>query len=291
MGASEIIMMMNKGIRVALIGAVVMFATGVRADGASARDLAETIAKDHKVTNQDKFHGFDRVVFDFEGHEAWIVSPSCAPRTGKPWTWCMQWAYSFVKRINVPQMLADGYHHVTIDTFGHRMDAEGLRVSAAFQRYLVDKLGFAPKANLIGMSWGGFFSIRYAVNYPDSVGRIFLDAPLLTFYDFAPYGVPEKNAEEMKSWGVDKPADDYMTSPEMPLNMAERLAKLDIPIFMIYAGQDQSVPKGTCDQFVRRVKAVRGDRDFKVRRLQLRGHHPHGVEVDETDIKDFFDGK
>ena len=261
------------------------------ADEASAKALAEAIAKDHKVTNRDKFYGFDRVVFEFEGHEAWIVSPSCAPREGKPWTWCMQWAYSFVKRINVPQMLADGYHHVTIDTFEHRMDAEGLRVSAAFQRYLVEKLGFAKKANLIGMSWGGFFSIRYAVNYPDNVGRIYLDAPLLTFYNFMPNGVPEKAAEEMKSWGVNKPADDYMTSPEMPLNMAERLAKLDIPIFMVYNGQDESVPKGTCDQFVNRVRAVRGERDFNVKLRRLQGHHPHGFELDETPIKDFFDGK
>ena len=36
----------------------------------------------------------------------------------------MQWATAFVPRTNVPQMLNDGFHHVTIDTFRHRMDEE-----------------------------------------------------------------------------------------------------------------------------------------------------------------------
>ena len=31
------------------------------------------------------------------------------------------------------------------------------------------------------MSWGGFFSVRYAAAFPDCVARIYLDAPLLTF--------------------------------------------------------------------------------------------------------------
>ena len=54
-------------------------------------------------------------------------------------------------------------------------------VLAAYQRFLVEELGLAPKANLVGMSWGGFFSTRYAARYPQNVCRIYLDAPLLTF--------------------------------------------------------------------------------------------------------------
>ena len=61
-----------------------------------------------------------------------------------------------------------------------------LKASAKFQKYLVDELGLAPKADLIGMSWGGFYSTRYAANYPENVDKIYLDAPLLCFWDFYP---------------------------------------------------------------------------------------------------------
>ena len=55
-----------------------------------ANDLAvikATVEKDHKVTAVDKFHGFDRVVFDFDGYEAWVVCPAGETRKGTPWTW------------------------------------------------------------------------------------------------------------------------------------------------------------------------------------------------------------
>ena len=180
-------------------------------------EIREAVSKEHKVLAVDAFHGFNRVIFDFKGHKAWICSPSREPLKGKPWTWTMQWATAYVPRTNVLQMLRGGYHHVTIETFERRMDEKGLEVSADFQRFLVERLGFAPKAYLVGMSWGGFFSVRYAANYPGNVAKIYLDAPLLVFDGF----------------------------------------------------------KG----------------DIKVVKRGMYGHHPHGVEVDETTIKDFFEAK
>ena len=98
----------------ALLSTVIAFANDVA-------EIKAKVEKDHKVVAVDKFHGFDRVVFDFDGYEAWVVCPVGETRKGMPWTWCMQWATAFVPRTNVPQMLRNGYHHVTINTFKHRM--------------------------------------------------------------------------------------------------------------------------------------------------------------------------
>ena len=147
--------------------------------------VAQKIAATKKVLRNDTWYGYNRTVFDFEGHEAWVVSPKCEPAAGLPWTWTMQWAEAYVDRTGVLDLLAKGWHHVTIDTFRHRMDEEGLRISRAFQKFLVEELGFAPKANLVGMSWGGFFSTRYAATFPECVGKIYLDAPLMNFDGFA----------------------------------------------------------------------------------------------------------
>ena len=248
-----------------------------------ANDVAEIrakVEKDHKVIAVDKFHGFDRVKFDFDGYEAWVVCPAGETREGTPWTWTMQWATAFVPRTNVPQMLCDGYHHATIITFARRMDETGLKVSAAFQKFLVEELGFAKKAYLIGMSWGGFFSVRYAATYPENVAKIYLDCPYLNLggcckpLDIGPWA---KN-----------PPENWIDDPRMPINLAKPIADAKIPILLAYGGADDVLaPNLNSDIFSPRFKAACGDIQVIYRKAY--GHHPHGFEESETTIKDFFE--
>ena len=255
--------------------------------------VAQKIAATKKVLRSDIWYGYKRTVFDFEGHEAWVVSPKCEPAAGLPWTWTMQWAEAYVDRTGVLDLLAKGWHHVTIDTFKHRMDEEGLRVSRAFQKFLVEELGFAPKANLVGMSWGGFFSTRYATTFPECVGKIYLDAPLMNFDGFAKVGgTPTENAAKIGPWALSPPEDGvWSDDPRMPVNMADRLAKAGIPILLLYGGQDATVrPAKNCELFAEKFKAAGGNID--IRRRGLYGHHPHGEDPDKTSsIVSFFEAK
>ena len=257
--------------------------------------VAQKIAATKKVLRSDTWYGYKRTVFDFEGHVAWVVSPKCEPAAGLPWTWTMQWAEAYVDRTGVLDLLAKGWHHVTIDTFQHRMDEEGLRASRAFQKFLVEELGFAQKANLVGMSWGGFFSTRYAATFPECVGRIYLDAPLMNFSGFAEAGgsmTPTETAARIGPWASKPPADgDWNADPRMPINMAGRLAQAGIPILLLYGGQDATVPPaGNCELFAERFKAAGGRID--IRRRALYGHHPHGEDPDKTSgIVSFFEAR
>jgi len=257
----------------------------------ATRSLRDKIAAKCKIVKEDEWHGFKRTVFDFEGRDAWVVEPKCAPADGGPWTWTMQWADAFVDRTGVLDLLARGWRHVTIDTFANRMDEEGLRVSRAFQRFLVDELGFAPKANLVGMSWGGFFSVRYANAFPGCVAKIYLDAPLMNFDGFAKTGgTPTENAARIGPWAAMPPeGGKWSDDPRMPVNMAEPLARAAIPVFLLYGGQDQTVPPDlNCETFARRYEAHGGSIEIKKRGLF--GHHPHGLDPDKTGaIVEFFE--
>ena len=259
-----------------------------------ASELSDKIATKYKITGQDAWYGCRRTVFDFEGYEAWVVEPpeGVPVAKGSPWTWTMQWATAYVKRTSVPRLMKErGWRHATVITYKHRMDATGLAISAKFQKYLVDELGFAKKANLIGMSWGGFFSTRYAVTYPENVAKIWLDAPLLCFQDFDPK--TEKADPRRGPWAETAPADGkWSADPRMPLNLAERLAETGIPVYLVYGGQDKSCPPElNAVPFIARFKAAGGEDRLKVLYREYFGHHPHGVDVDEDTIVDFFCGR
>jgi dienelactone hydrolase len=253
----------------------------------AATPLQDKIAKTYKITRTDKWQGYDRAVIDFKGYEAWVVEPKVAPAYGKPWTWTMQWATAFPDRTGAPDMLARGWHHATIITFQHRMDEKGLAISREFQKYLVEELGFNEKASLIGMSWGGFFSTRYANTYPECVRSIYLDAPLLNFAKFGKASSKEAAVKRIGSWG-ENPPEDWNTDPRMPVNMAASLAKAKIPILLIYGGSDKVVERfENCERFLQRFKEAGGD--IIVNNRKLFGHHPHGLDPTNTaQIYEFF---
>lgn len=244
--------------------------------------LAEKVARHHKVIRQDAWFGGRRTVFDFRGYEAWVVEPpeGVAPAAGRPWTWTMQWKTAFVVRSGVPEMLRRGFHHATIDTFALKMDAEGLKISKAFQDYLVKELGFAPKTSLVGMSWGGFFSVRYAATYPESVDRLYLDNPLLDF------GTTFR--DDIGSWNALRPLDgNWTASPEMPVNKAEAIAGAKIPVLLCYGSADTVTrPEVNALPFADRVRRAGGNLRLVCRPLY--GHHPHGMEAGDTTVVDFL---
>ena len=251
-----------------------------------AGKLTEKIAASCPVTGTDTFYGFARTTFEFKGHTAWIVEPSVAVAEGRPWTWTMQWATAFVDRTPALHLLREGWHHVTIDTFSHRMNDEGLAISAAFQKFLVEKLGFSPKACLIGLSWGGFFSTRYTAAHPENVRAIYYDCPLMNFDKFR--DLPQGQlCPDIGVWTNSIPASGWTADPRMPVNMADALAAAKIPVYLVYGGADRVVPpEANCELFLPRFKAAGGC--ITVDRRECYGHHPHGVEQLDTRLAAFF---
>ena len=216
----------------------------------------------------DVWFGFKRHIFQFEGHEAWIVEPEKA-LPGMPWTWCMEWPTAFVKRTGVPELLARGFHHVHIHA-GHFGNDEDQLLFRRFHAYL-NSLGFAAKAHLIGMSFGGLYSFRYAAANPEKVACIYADAPVCSFRNFQcldlvvkPYGLRTER--------------DYDEHPGLPVNLAEKLAR--IPLLLLYGGQDQTVPAAdNAEVLLARLAAVGGHPEVVKRPCY--GHHPHGLDEPE----------
>ncbi|MBQ9771024.1 MAG: alpha/beta fold hydrolase [Lentisphaeria bacterium] len=224
----------------------------------------------------DIWLGFKRHIFDFQGHEAWIVEPETAA-PGTPWTWCMEWPTAFVPRTGVPDLVKKGFHHVHIKAFGHGND-EDQKVFAAFHEYLVG-LGFAKKCGLIGLSFGGLYSCRFAAFHPEKVACIYLDAPLCNFHHF-------QHWELVKDEYSLKNKADLFDLPGLPINLTARLK--DFPILLIYGKADTTVPpEDNCEMLLARLEVQNGSGEVKVIARNAWAHHPHGLD-DTAPIQEFM---
>ena len=146
------------------------------------------------------------------------------------------------------------------------------------------------------MSYGGLFSLRWAAEHPETVGAMYLDAPVcsLSFAadrltERAPQAFLDFNRKEAEKHFVAYNAPDaeaLKNHPKNPLNNYLPIAEAKIPMLVIRSGQDQSViPETNIDVLEERIKAAGGD--IEIIRRDLYGHHPHGLD-DPTPLTSFI---
>lgn len=247
----------------------------------------------------DNWYGFKRHHFTVDGCPAWVVEPE-SPQPDHRWSWTPQWAESFVERVGTIELLKHGFYHAFVDVFKYRCSPKGIEVMNHFQDILVD-MGLSPKANLIGMSWGGFFSLRYAMENPERVQAIYLDAPVCDAADNHPSAL-DRLQTNMELYGMTR--EELEKADCNPINAAQRLVKANIPIFATVSDSDDVViPARNFNRLEKSLKEagatiiplkwgndgiprdkvsndlqnVKGPRVFVYHR-PMWGHHPHGFQ-------------
>ena len=271
------------------VGVAIVTATATVAsvDKTAAEMMASARLADAGVTAQvgAGYAGAKRYTFKFEGYKAYFDEPVAA-KPGRQWMWCMKWPGAYAEFTGQEDGVRRGYYYVYLDDIDW-MSPKGVEIAKRFHDFLVGKLGFAAKANLIGMSWGGFYSTRYAAAHPEDVARIYLDAPLMNFDGFRLHEWPAAR----KAWGESE-GGEWTKDPRMPINLADKIAKAKIPVLLLYGGADTVVPPDkNCEIFIPRFKAAGGN--IKVFKRNMYGHHPHGFQgaANVGAIVDFFEGK
>ncbi|MBE6367638.1 MAG: alpha/beta hydrolase [Lentisphaerae bacterium] len=220
----------------------------------------------------EKWYGFDRYRFKFEGRDAWVAVPYTPAGDGR-WTWCTQWAEAFVERVGTTDLLSRGFHHAHIDVFDTRCNAEGVAVMHRFQEFLVSR-GLAEQVNLIGMSWGGFFALRYNMSYPEAVKAIYLDAPVCNAAD-SDASAADRVEKICECYQLSR--EELAKSPLNPVNRAQLLIEQKMPLF-IATGEDDLVVKVASN--INLLTKVFDENNFayQIERRPVWGHHPHGFD-------------
>ncbi len=240
------------------------------------------------------WYGYRRHNFELAGCKGFIVEPP-HPAVGLPWSWCLQWADAFVPRTPALKLLERGFHHVHLDVFSTYLNEEGVKKLEQFYE-LLQSLHFHEKAALFGMSYGGLFSLRWAAEHPETVGVIWLDAPVCTLAFTAERNESNATPEAAKHYREESKkhfaayhvenADGLVRHPLNPLNNYLPIAQAQIPILAIRSGQDQSVlPTSNIDALEKRLLESGGNIQVVCRNYY--GHHPHGLD-DPTPLADFI---
>lgn len=222
--------------------------------------------------HKDIWHGYERRYFDVDGYHAWVVIPE-APLSDHRWSWCTCWPDSFVERVGIIALLQQGYYHAHIDVYDTAANDVGIAVMAKFQEQLTT-LGLKSKVNLIGMSWGGYFALRYAEEFPERIAAIYLDAPVCNAADPHPSAALRvaKIADRVKI-----ALQELGDTKYNPLTRVECLVKAGIPLLAATGETDQSVSvESNINLLEQRLLACGGS--ISIIRRDFWGHHPHGFD-------------
>ncbi len=226
----------------------------------------------------DQWRGYVRHVFKVDGCTAWVVEPKQAA-PGNPWTWCMEFPDAFTEQTGVPQLLAQGFHHLHIqvgNTFGC---PDALRHFDALYQAVTAR-GLAPKGTLIGISRGGLYAYNWAALHPDRVACIYGDAPVCDFKSWP--GGKGKGKGSAGDWEALFKCYHFQNEAEAlawkknPIDQLEILAKAGLPLIHVVGDADDVVPVAENTTLIEeRYQKLGGQ--IKVIHKPGIGHHPHGL--------------
>ena len=226
------------------------------------------------------YHGCDRYDFKVLGKNAIIVFPKKLTPKNK-WVWRAEFfdAFPIVDLDLLEQGWALTYIAIS-DMYGND---ESVEIMRQYQEFLVNAFDLEPKATIFGFSRGAFYAVNYTAKYPQNVGCLYLDAPVLDILSwpagrgksFGGQGTPADWEICKKVLGLtEETAADYKGSPKF--HIAE-LAKADIPLILVQGDADIAAPMEENAQLLIDNYEKLGGTKFKVIIMEGKGHHPHSV--------------
>ena len=231
------------------------------------------------------FEEYEKKEFNVNGRYSIIVCPK-NPLEGNPWIWKTEFFYAF--NFAEKALLEMGFHlayHQVSDMYGC---PESIAMMKEFYDEAVNTYGLGRKAAIFGFSRGGLYACNFALEYPDNVAMLYLDAPVLDVRSwpggkYNGLGDPVCWEECKKLYGITEK--NYHEFNKNPLDNTDKLAKSGIPILLICGAVDRYVPYFENGYpFFAKVKAASG----KIARVikPYCDHHPHGL-YDTSVVCDF----
>lgn len=189
----------------------------------------------------DKWHGFERMHFSFDGRNAWIAKPN-NPLEGKPWVWRAHFPEWHTDVDSI--LLSRGFHIAYVNTNDMYGSPKAMQVWNAFHAFMV-KDGFAEKVVLEGVSRGGLYVYNWAKRNPLKVACIYAEAPVCDFKSWpggkgGSKGSPADWTSLLKEYGFTET--EAIHYKDNPIDQLEGLAACKVPVLHSIGLNDKIVP-------------------------------------------------
>lgn len=234
-----------------------------------------------------KWYDYEAYHFGFGSRESWVVVPN-NPRPDKRFVWRTEFfgAFDYADRA----LLDSGYYlvfHAMHDMYGC---PKSIDFMDQFWKYITKTFGLRGDCVLIGLSRGGLYATNFAARFPERVGCLYIDAPVLDIRSWPGgkgSGAGDEGCwEECKAWYnlTEETAKEFRDNP---LDKVETLVEGKVPCLLVAGLADDLVPYNENGEiFVKKYEELGG----KIKTLLKPecGHHPHSFE-DPKEIVEFIE--
>lgn len=176
-------------------------------------------------------------------------------------------------------MVERGYHLCFVAHENRWAPMEEVELSARFLQYVTSQYALKPQCVAVGMSCGGLLSVNLAIVYPELIGVLYLDAPVLNLLSMAGLGEaeyrPDMFREMVAAYGFDRSS--IVAFRDSPIDHMAALLESKIPVLMLYGNADLTVVYEENGRVLENFYRKYG-LPIKVISRSGAGHHPHGLE-------------
>ncbi|MBI4979855.1 MAG: prolyl oligopeptidase family serine peptidase [Spirochaetes bacterium] len=231
------------------------------------------------------WHGRDRYDGLIAGRSAVIVVPPGG--NDNRWAWRPEFFDAFPNAdVGIVER---GMYLAFIAMNDHYGSPKGLMLGEHLYRFMTETLSLSATPAVIGLSRGGLTAYNWAVQYPERVSCIYVDAPVCDFKSWP--GGKGKGPGSFADWQKLMAVYGFKNEAEAiayrgnPVDNAETIARAKIPVLHVAGDADETVPiDENTHEMVRRLREAGGNVEVIVKPGVK--HHPHGLD-DPKPIVDF----
>lgn len=176
--------------------------------------------------------------YEFNGYTATVIRPE---KPNGKWIWKTEFLHAFDRAEN--ELLKMGYTRVYYSISDMYGDYKAVRLMHAFYSHVVKRFDLCEKCVLFGFSRGGLYAFNYALFYPETVAKIYLDAPVLDLTTWPPKDGDEEArdcyAQMLRCYSLD---DDTLADfNDSPVHNLKEFFDLKLPLLLVAGGSDEVV--------------------------------------------------
>ena len=221
------------------------------------------------------WNGGVRHDFQYEGRDAIVVEPQQAAK-GRPWIWRPAFFDAFPSVDKA--LLEKGFHIVYYDVTHCYGSPKAVAQGTDFYRYVTETYRLSEKVTLEGFSRGGLYALNWAIENPEKVACIYLDAPVCDVFSWPGRKQTELWKGLLDAWELTDADMDSFTGN--PIDNLAPLAKAGVPILAVCGDSDRTVPYEENMEVLRSRYLTLGA-PVEVILKPGGDHHPHSLENPE----------